>query len=107
MVVETNMAMKIKQLFFFFLTGTSNQIPQNLYGMFVSINQWDFVNRGALTCFFGLTVFNFRCRRPITGQYVTLTVEYEHMFHLSALTDLKVFGFRKFIQWDCLYVKKK
>ncbi|CAG2192076.1 unnamed protein product [Mytilus edulis] len=66
---------------------------QDLYGMYISIHQWDFVNRGAMTCFFGLTDNYFRCRRPITGQYVTLTLEYEYDTVLKGLAELKVFGF--------------
>ncbi|VDI03838.1 relaxin family peptide receptor 2 [Mytilus galloprovincialis] len=66
--------------------------PRDLYGMYVSKNQWDFVNRGARACFFGLTENEFHCRRLITGQFVTLTLEYEQDHKLYALTDLKVFG---------------
>ncbi|VDH93937.1 Hypothetical predicted protein, partial [Mytilus galloprovincialis] len=66
--------------------------PQDLYGMYVSKRQWDFVNRGARACFFGLTENEYNCRRPITGQYVTLTLEYEQDSYLDALMDLKVFG---------------
>ncbi|CAC5370001.1 unnamed protein product [Mytilus coruscus] len=66
---------------------------QDLYGMYISIHQWDFVNRGAKTCFFGLTDNYFRCRRPITGQFVTLTLEYEYDTILNGLAELKVFGF--------------
>ncbi|XP_071128650.1 G-protein coupled receptor GRL101-like [Mytilus edulis] len=60
--------------------------------MYVSKNQWDFVNRGARACFFGLTENEFHCRRLITGQYVTLTLEYEQDHYLDSLMDLKVFG---------------
>ena len=65
--------------------------------MYVSKRQWDFVNRGARACFFGLTENEYNCRRPITGQYVTLTLEYEQDSYLDALMDLKVFGHRKYL----------
>ncbi|CAC5409404.1 unnamed protein product [Mytilus coruscus] len=65
----------------------------HLYGMYVSINQWDFVNRGAMTCFFGVTKTDFLCRRPIIGQYVTLTLELEYITAIQDLADFKVYGF--------------
>lgn len=75
--------------------------------MYVSINQWDFVNRGSKACFFGATAYNFHCRRPITGQYVTLTLEEDLIANLYALTDLKVFGFRKYLKRNRLNVRNK
>ncbi|XP_078341994.1 uncharacterized protein LOC111105682 isoform X2 [Crassostrea virginica] len=53
--------------------------PNNLryLGTYVSKNQWDFMNYGAVRCddlrFPGHSmVFRYQCRRPVLGQYVTI-----------------------------------
>ncbi|XP_062589229.1 uncharacterized protein LOC134250886 [Saccostrea cucullata] len=54
-------------------------MPHNLryLGTYVSKNQWDFINYGAVRCddirLPGYSrVFRYQCRRPVVGQYVTI-----------------------------------
>lgn len=67
-----------------------------LYGMYVSKDQWDFVHHGAVACFFGLTMSTFICRRPIIGQYVTITKEYDFNVELKRVVEIKVHGLGKY-----------
>lgn len=53
--------------------------PNNVryFGTYVSKNQWDFINYGAVRCddlrFPGYSmVFRYQCKRPVIGQYVTV-----------------------------------
>jgi hypothetical protein len=48
---------------------------------------------GAVACFFGLTMSTFTCRRPIIGQYVTITKEYDFNVQLKHVLEIKVHGF--------------
>ena len=67
-----------------------------LYGMYVSKDQWDFVHHGAVACFFGLTMSMFTCRRPIIGQYVTITKEYDFNVVLKDVVEIRVHGLGKY-----------
>ena len=66
--------------------------------VYISMEQWDFFNRGAKTCNFCKLNLNdslinkCACRRPITGQYVTLVIEYfGQKKHLYVL-EINVYG---------------
>ncbi|XP_060063809.1 uncharacterized protein LOC132544254 [Ylistrum balloti] len=75
-----------------------------LVGTYVSKNQWDFINYGALRCDDirypnGSMRFVFECRRPIIGQYVTIrnfdttdpVYNYGKFFVLS-INEIRVIG---------------
>lgn len=76
-------------------------------GTYVSTNRWDFLSHGALRCDDirnprWNTIFRYQCKRPITGQYVSVRNfdfpdDYRHgYFHYFELNEIQVIGKRKY-----------
>lgn len=70
---------------------------EKIYAVYVSKDQWEFINNGAETCFFGFTSQIFECRRLVVGQYVTLVLEEDTPGSFEDINSVEVYGIGKYI----------